>query len=314
MTYLLIASWLLHRYAINSPGKLFGLVWNHVVQVSWEDYLTIIFFCQLIQFKSHLAFRWQIKCIYLELRANGTFNGSSCMQGKGNTDVVLVLERLVDSRMLRICHQVICPLQLSQSLHCWNQSLVCHFLSHVEDVLLGWTLRLFWLLRFFLLFLSPWLFGCWLRGFFAIVSISYFQQWSSFTHFICVLTNWDFIWIQRFVEWLILWIRVSWTFNCCFGSFLVEVNCQFKLGQLPSDQVLLPIVLGWLSIPGLSTQVNYFDNLVNKDNDLVLQALCCVSKLSDSAHWIHNIHFFAWKSQVHSNVSLCERSSYNLWS
>lgn len=58
------------------------------------------------------------------------------MQGKRNANVVLVLERLLDPRMPRIGHQVLCPLQLGEGFDSRDQGPVDNFLSLEVNLLL----------------------------------------------------------------------------------------------------------------------------------------------------------------------------------
>ena len=92
----------------------------------------------------------------------------------------------------------------------------------------------------------------------------------------------------------------------------MEVYGLLIAWQFPGDQVLLSIVLGGLSIPCLGAQVDDLDNLVDKDNYLILQALCSVRKLSDPADGVDYFHLLSRHGKVHSNVSLCELPSNDL--
>ena len=68
------------------------------------------------------------------------------------------------------------------------------------------------------------------------------------------------------------------------GVFGVEIDGLLPSRKLPCDQVLLTVVLGGLAIPCLCAEVDDLDDLVDKDDDLILQALGCVRELPDSAH------------------------------
>ena len=56
-----------------------------------------------------------------------------------------------------------------------------------------------------------------------------------------------------------------------------------ETGQFPGDHIAVTVVLRWLAFPMLRAQMNNTDDLVDKDDDLFLQAFRCVGKLSDSA-------------------------------
>ena len=54
--------------------------------------------------------------------------------------------------------------------------------------------------------------------------------------------------------------------------------------------------------------MDYLDYLIHEDNDLILQAFCGVSELSDSANRENNLYLLTWFCQVHTNIRLCQGS------
>jgi len=101
----------------------------------------------------------------------------------------------------------------------------------------------------------------------------------------------------------ILRAKVTFTKPHCL-AILLAVDSIFETRQLPCNHVSLAIVLGGLSFPVLGAQMNNLDDLVDEHNDLILQTLCSVRKLSNPANRVHNLDLLAWKGQINTILSL----------
>ena len=63
--------------------------------------------------------------------------------------------------------------------------------------------------------------------------------------------------------------------------------------QLPGEHEPLSVVFGRFPVLVLSAQMDYFHNFVYKDNDLIVQTLGYVCKLSNSCNGVNYFDLFA---------------------
>ena len=204
-TYLLHASWLFHWNAVYPPCELLGFLRENLLQVSREDDLSIVLITELVKSEGNLSLCRQIECINLELWTNSTFDGSTNMEGKRDTDLVATgLIGFLDSWVLWVSHQIWCSLHLSQSFDRRDESFISNLLSHESNILFSRTL---WnsclgsqLLLLFLKFAPAHrlIFGArlWCATYFWLIR----EQGCALTYFARLLSNWDIIRIQWSIQ------------------------------------------------------------------------------------------------------------------
>jgi len=79
-----------------------------------------------------------------------------------------------------------------------------------------------------------------------------------------------------------------------FLSFVFhKINSFFISWDSPSEQVLFPVVSNWLPVPAFGAFMYNFYNFVHKHYDLLLQAFCSFSKLSDATDAEHHLGYLA---------------------
>lgn len=91
---------LIHADLVNLAAEALASGRKLLEEVAGEDNLAIIGVAELVNAEDNLCVLAQIKCVNLELRPDGAFNGSTNVQAEREADVVFVCEAILDARVL----------------------------------------------------------------------------------------------------------------------------------------------------------------------------------------------------------------------
>lgn len=271
--FFLLPLGLVHADLIDLAAETTALRTHHSLKLARQQDLAIVSVAQLVDSEHYLGVTRQVKRVDFELRADGTLDSASNMQSKRHADHIAVLESLLDAWVSRVRHQVGGSLQLGQRLHSRYEGLVDDFFSHRKHFFLGHRPIL-------------------LPIFAAILRCTYLRIGSR--QFISPRTigqkGGPFINLVREVRALVDPHRLSKEVFISFFdvavAFFQRAQICFRKGhalrlervidglviawELPSDHVAITVVLCWFAVPGLRAKVDNLDDLVHKDDDLLL--------------------------------------------
>jgi hypothetical protein len=85
-----------------------------------------------------------------------------------------------------------------------------------------------------------------------------------------------------------------------------KVHCVSVARNFPSKKVFLSIVFGRFPIPSFGAFVDNFNDLVDKDDNLILKAFSSFCELTDPTHAVNKLNSFPRFAQVYPGISLRE--------